>query len=60
MITTWLKFWADQADSRAERKQRLALIDAHFPHQRISQTRTAGRRSVRGSRPNCPMEALAS
>ena len=60
MITNWLKFWADQAGNRTERKQRLALIEAHFPHAQFPELRAAGRRPVRTNRPNCPIEAVTT
>lgn len=48
MITTWLKHWAQQAASRTERKQRLALIETTFPLHPSSAYRSADRRVVRG------------
>jgi len=50
MITTWLKMWADQASSRSERRQRLALIAETFPFERNLAFRHTGRRAARSSR----------
>lgn len=62
MITTWLKMWAEQAASRAERKQRFALIEANFPHARVSSFRPVSkhREAARSGRPPQPMEVMAS
>lgn len=54
MMVTWLKFWAAQAASRNERKQRFALIEAAYPLQLPSMYRSAGRRVVRTARAHHP------
>ena len=46
----WLKFWAAQAATREEQKQRTALIEAAYPQQRGSSFMSPVRRMGRGMR----------
>lgn len=46
----WLKIWAAQAATQAEQRQRAALIESAYPHQRSSSFMSPVRRVGRGMR----------